>query len=71
MCRRCSINHKIDAPICIVGASMVIGFGWALRHSYTGEPFIEAFMPVMVIAGLFALVGILVGIAIWRWEQRS
>lgn len=70
MCYKCSVNHKIDIPVCTLGIGMVVGFGWSLGHAYTGQPFIEAFIPVAIIAGLFALVGIIIGIGIWKWERR-
>ena len=71
MRQQCKVNHKVDVPVCIVAVGFVVGAGWAFKHGYTGQPFIEAFIPVMIIAGVFTLVAILVGWITWRWSRKS
>lgn len=68
MCRRCLPNHTVDVPVCIVGTGFVVGGGWAFAHAYEGQPFTEALGPWLVITGIFMILGVLVGLCIWRWE---
>lgn len=68
MCRRCEPNHKVDIPVCTAGIGMVVGAGWNFAHSYEGQPFIEALVPWLIITGMFAVVGVIIGLILWRLE---
>ena len=49
---------------------MTVGFGWVFAHAYEGQPFTEAVIPVGICTGIFGVVGIIVGLLIWRWERK-
>lgn len=71
MCRRCQPNHKIDVPMCIVVVGWTVGFGWAIAHSYEGQPFIEGFIPILITTAVFAAIGVPIGIIISRWGRQQ
>lgn len=44
---------------------MVVGYGWVIAHAYEGQPFIEAFIPWIIITVIFTAVGVTIGVALF------
>lgn len=65
MCRRCEPNVPVDTAVCISGIGMVVGYGWVIAHAYEGQPFIEAFIPWIIITVIFTAVGVTIGVALF------